>query len=68
VRGALAGRDRPFGLLVKSAHQMVVTAGDLREAGIRVPLLLAARLYRSVSRGLGSPRHTAKPSAMRKMR
>jgi 5-methyltetrahydrofolate--homocysteine methyltransferase len=28
------------GLLVKSAQQMVVTAGDLREADIRVPLLV----------------------------
>ena len=28
------------GLLVKSAQQMVVTAGDLRDAGIRVPLLV----------------------------
>ena len=28
------------GLLVKSAQQMIVTAGDLREAGIRVPLLV----------------------------
>jgi len=28
------------GLLVKSAQQMVVTAADLREAGIRVPLLV----------------------------
>ncbi|MDQ6676641.1 MAG: methionine synthase [Acidobacteriota bacterium] len=28
------------GLLVKSAQQMVLTAGDLREAGIRVPLLV----------------------------
>ncbi|MCS6952651.1 MAG: methionine synthase [Bryobacteraceae bacterium] len=28
------------GLLVKSAQQMVVTAGDLREAGVRVPLLV----------------------------
>ncbi len=28
------------GLLVKSAQQMVVTAGDLREAGIRAPLLV----------------------------
>lgn len=28
------------GLLVKSAQQMVVTAGDFREAGIRVPLLV----------------------------
>ncbi|HLY18167.1 MAG TPA: methionine synthase [Bryobacteraceae bacterium] len=28
------------GLLVKSAQQMVTTAGDLKEAGIRVPLLV----------------------------
>ncbi|MEX2262172.1 MAG: methionine synthase [Bryobacteraceae bacterium] len=28
------------GLLVKSAQQMVITAGDLREAGIAVPLLV----------------------------
>ena len=28
------------GLLVKSAQQMVVTAGDLRDAGVRVPLLV----------------------------
>ncbi len=28
------------GLLVKSAQQMILTAGDLREAGIRVPLLV----------------------------
>jgi 5-methyltetrahydrofolate--homocysteine methyltransferase len=28
------------GLLVKSAQQMVTTAGDLRDAGIRVPLLV----------------------------
>ncbi|MGH9540462.1 MAG: homocysteine S-methyltransferase family protein, partial [Terriglobales bacterium] len=28
------------GLLVKSAQQMVVTAGDLREAGVDVPLLV----------------------------
>jgi len=28
------------GLLVKSAQQMVVTAGDLRDAGIRIPLLV----------------------------
>ncbi len=28
------------GLLVKSAHQMVITAGDLKDAGIRVPLLV----------------------------
>jgi 5-methyltetrahydrofolate--homocysteine methyltransferase len=28
------------GLLVKSAQQMVVTAGDLREAGVQIPLLV----------------------------
>jgi len=28
------------GLLVKSAQQMVITAGDLREAGIEIPLLV----------------------------
>ena len=28
------------GLLVKSAQQMVITAGDLKEAGIRIPLLV----------------------------
>jgi 5-methyltetrahydrofolate--homocysteine methyltransferase len=28
------------GLLVKSAHQMVVTASDLRDAGVEVPLLV----------------------------
>src|SRR5579883_456162 len=28
------------GLLVKSAQQMVITAGDLKEAGIQVPLLV----------------------------
>jgi 5-methyltetrahydrofolate--homocysteine methyltransferase len=28
------------GLLVKSAQQMVITAGDLRDAGIRAPLLV----------------------------
>jgi 5-methyltetrahydrofolate--homocysteine methyltransferase len=28
------------GLLVKSAQQMVVTAGDLRDAGVQVPLLV----------------------------
>ena len=28
------------GLLVKSAHQMVITAGDLKDAGIAVPLLV----------------------------
>jgi 5-methyltetrahydrofolate--homocysteine methyltransferase len=40
------------GLLVKSAHQMVVTAEDLRQAGVRIPLLvggaaLSARFTRS---------------------
>src|SRR6202011_1822780 len=28
------------GLLVKSAHQMVVTGGDLKERGVKVPLLV----------------------------
>jgi 5-methyltetrahydrofolate--homocysteine methyltransferase len=28
------------GLLVKSAQQMIITAGDLKDAGIRVPLLV----------------------------
>ncbi|MCW5978152.1 MAG: methionine synthase [Bryobacteraceae bacterium] len=28
------------GLLVKSAQQMVITSGDMREAGIRIPLLV----------------------------
>ena len=28
------------GLLVKSAQQMVITANDLKDAGIRVPLLV----------------------------
>jgi 5-methyltetrahydrofolate--homocysteine methyltransferase len=28
------------GLLVKSAQQMVITAGDLRDAGIRIPMLV----------------------------
>src|SRR5262249_29205149 len=28
------------GLLVKSAQQMVITAGDLKDAGIRIPLLV----------------------------
>ena len=28
------------GLLVKSAQQMIITAGDLKEAGIRVPMLV----------------------------
>jgi 5-methyltetrahydrofolate--homocysteine methyltransferase len=36
------------GLLVKSAHQMVTTAGDLTQAGIRVPMMVGgAALTRS---------------------
>jgi 5-methyltetrahydrofolate--homocysteine methyltransferase len=37
---AQAGRHRLSGLLVKSAQQMVITASDLRDAGIGVPLLV----------------------------
>jgi 5-methyltetrahydrofolate--homocysteine methyltransferase len=44
------------GLLVKSAQQMVVTAGDLREAGIRVPLLVGgAALSDKFTRGKIAP-------------
>jgi 5-methyltetrahydrofolate--homocysteine methyltransferase len=44
------------GLLVKSAQQMVITAGDLREAGIRVPLLVGgAALSDKFTRGKIAP-------------
>ena len=53
-------RERPdflglSGLLVKSAHQMVATAQDLREAGIDLPLLVggAALSRRFVSERIG---------------
>jgi 5-methyltetrahydrofolate--homocysteine methyltransferase len=40
------------GLLVKSAQQMVVTAGDLRQAGVNVPLLVGgAALSEKFTRG-----------------
>jgi len=40
------------GLLVKSAQQMVTTAGDLRDAGVRVPLLVGgAALSEKFTRG-----------------
>src|SRR5258708_6497006 len=44
------------GLLVKSAHQMVTTAGDLRDAGIEVPLLVGgAALSDKFTRGKIAP-------------
>jgi len=44
------------GLLVKSAQQMVITAGDLRDAGIRVPLLVGgAALSDKFTRGKIAP-------------
>ncbi|MCS7314001.1 MAG: methionine synthase [Bryobacteraceae bacterium] len=49
------------GLLVKSAHQMVVTVADLREAGIRTPVLvggaaLSARFTRErIAPAYGAP-------------
>jgi 5-methyltetrahydrofolate--homocysteine methyltransferase len=44
------------GLLVKSAQQMVVTASDLRDAGIRVPLLVGgAALSDKFTRGKIAP-------------
>jgi len=38
------------GLLVKSAQQMVITASDLKDAGIMVPLLVEARRFPRNSR------------------
>src|SRR5207244_4777224 len=44
------------GLLVKSAQQMVITAGDLKEAGIRIPLLVGgAALSDKFTRGKIAP-------------
>ena len=44
------------GLLVKSAQQMVITAGDLRQAGISVPLLVGgAALSDKFTRGKIAP-------------
>jgi 5-methyltetrahydrofolate--homocysteine methyltransferase len=47
------------GLLVKSAQQMVITASDLREAGIRVPLLVGgAALSEKFTRTKIGPSYT----------
>jgi len=47
------------GLLVKSAQQMVTTAGDLKEAGIRVPLLVGgAALSDRFTRGKIAPAYS----------
>ncbi|NQU11551.1 dihydropteroate synthase, partial [bacterium] len=48
------------GLLVKSAQQMVVTAADLRTAGVTVPLLVGgAALSDKFTRGKIAPAYTA---------
>jgi 5-methyltetrahydrofolate--homocysteine methyltransferase len=48
------------GLLVKSAHQMVITAGDLKEHGIGVPLLVGgAALSEKFTRGKIAPSYSA---------
>ncbi len=48
------------GLLVKSAQQMVVTAGDLRDAGIHVPLLVGgAALSEKFTNGKIAPAYGA---------
>jgi 5-methyltetrahydrofolate--homocysteine methyltransferase len=48
------------GLLVKSAQQMVVTAGDLREAGIDIPLLVGgAALSEKFTIGKIAPNYAA---------
>jgi 5-methyltetrahydrofolate--homocysteine methyltransferase len=48
------------GLLVKSAQQMVITAGDLREAGVSVPLLVGgAALSEKFTRGKIAPAYGA---------
>jgi 5-methyltetrahydrofolate--homocysteine methyltransferase len=47
------------GLLVKSAQQMVVTASDLRDAGIRVPLLVGgAALSEKFTRAKIAPQYS----------
>ena len=48
------------GLLVKSAQQMVITAGDLKDAGIRVPLLVGGAALSESSRARRSRRPMAK--------
>ena len=46
------------GLLVKSAHQMVVTGGDLKDRGVRVPLLVGgAALSEKFTRTKIAPRY-----------
>jgi 5-methyltetrahydrofolate--homocysteine methyltransferase len=48
------------GLLVKSAQQMVVTANDLRDAGVTVPLLVGgAALSEKYTTGKIAPTYTA---------
>ncbi len=48
------------GLLVKSAQQMAITAGDLREAGVQVPLLVGgAALSEKFTRGKIAPAYGA---------
>ncbi len=48
------------GLLVKSAHQMVITAGDLKDAGINVPLLVGgAALSDKFTKGKIAPSYSA---------
>jgi 5-methyltetrahydrofolate--homocysteine methyltransferase len=48
------------GLLVKSAQQMVVTANDLRDAGVTVPLLVGgAALSEKYTTGKIAPSYTA---------
>ena len=48
------------GLLVKSAQQMVITAGDLRDAGIDVPLFVGgAALSEKFTKGKIGPNYSA---------
>ena len=57
------------GLLVKSAQQMVITASDLREAGIHVPLLVGgAALSEKFTRMKIAPQLCRRPSATRRTR
>ena len=52
------------GLLVKSAQQMVTTAGDLKEAGIRVPMLVGGAALSDRFTRTGSHRPMARRCAM----
>ena len=48
------------GLLVKSAQQMVITAGDLKDAGINVPLLVGgAALSEKFTKNKIAPNYSA---------